>query len=137
MRGHVVGTARAMVVSLYSLPQNKPLECMQRVAGLLSRDSWIGEWDADGDGPRWFTKTEPAALIFAHFFESNALLGRQMHCHRYWVNRVTPQLICFAATALNCALREYEKGIKNPCEFRKDIFDGKLSLLILGPVLHD
>jgi hypothetical protein len=122
-----------MVTSLYSLKIEEKLLCLQQVAALLNDDSWIGKWEDLPNGTkevRWFARSEPAALIFAHFFASNTYLGRQEHCNKFWDKRVTPQLICLAATALNCALRDYEKGTKSEPsqDFRREIFSRQCPL---------
>jgi hypothetical protein len=127
MQDQLVATVRLMVTSLYSLKMKEKLLCLQPVATLVNNDIWMGKWKDLPNGRKdvwWFARSEPAMPILAHFFASNTCLGRQQHCNKFWDRRVTPQLICLAVTALNCALRDYKKGTKSEPsqDFQMEIF---------------
>ena len=91
----------------------------------------MGTWSDSQDGSHrivaWYTRPELPALIFAHFFASQQHLGRQAHLGKYWVTRVTPELLALTAAALRCALTDYETGqrITPPNDFKREIYAGK------------
>ena len=131
MRGRLASAARQHVVALYNLSVN-PLECRIEVTTLLHNCSWMGVWNDLNDldqGVKWFARPEIPRFIYHFFYATPQSLGRQSFLSDLYADRVTPPMLALVATALNLALKEWSKGVKQSpaLDFKRELFMGAYS----------
>ena len=103
------------MVGRYKLTTSLPLDCQTEVAAILYNHSWIGSWNDPHDeqqGVKWYTRNEVLWLIYYFLYSTPQSYGRQAYLADMYKERVMPSSLARAATALNLALREWAKGIK-------------------------